>query len=186
MSGVSAIPTSDRVPPREGISTDSIEIAVLIQRMVQPVAAGVGFTSNPITGSTAEVVINSSWGLGEALVSGQVDPDEFVVRKQDGEMSWSRMGEKGRPELVKFSLTPHQVRELSQILVAIEKHYASAQDVEWCHDGVNFWIVQSRPVTTDQTASEIEWTRANLIEVLPDVTSPQTLSALEDLLNRAE
>jgi len=171
----------------KGISTDSIEIAVLIQRMVQPVAAGVGFTSNPVTGSTAEVVINSSWGLGEALVSGQVDPDEFVVRKRDGEMSWSRIGEKGKPDLVKFSLTPQQVRELSQILVAIERHYGSDQDVEWCHDGVNFWIVQSRPVTTHQApADEIEWTRANLIEVLPDVTSPQALSALEDLLNRAE
>src|SRR5262249_32298372 len=64
------------------MSTDVIQMGVLIQRMIQPVAAGVAFTMNPINGSRSEVVINSSWGVGEALVSGQVDPDEFVIRKQ--------------------------------------------------------------------------------------------------------
>ena len=65
----------------KGIATDSIEMGVLIQRMVEPVAAGVAFTVNPVSGADDEMVINSSWGVGEALVSGQVDPDEFVVRK---------------------------------------------------------------------------------------------------------
>ena len=80
-------------------------MGVLIQRMIQPVAAGVAFTVNPVTGAGNEIVINASWGVGEALVSGQVDPDEFVVRKQDGELLWSRIGEKGNHEAPRCFLT---------------------------------------------------------------------------------
>ena len=172
----------------KGISTDAIEMGVLIQRMIHPVVAGVAFTVNPVTGADDELVINSSWGVGEALVSGQVEPDEFVIRKCDGELLWSRIGEKGAPgRCATLSLTAEQARELAVILVNIEDHYGAPQDVEWCHDGADFWVVQSRPVTTARSDSgEIEWTRANLVEVLPDVTSPQALSAFEDLLNRAE
>src|SRR5262249_1809704 len=144
-----------------GISTTSIEMGVLIQRMIQPVAAGVAFTINPITGATTELVINASWGLGEALVSGQVDPDEFVVRKDDGELLWRRIGEKTSldgGDSMAPSLTKEQVAELAAILMDIEEHYGSPQDVEWCHDGDVFWIVQSRPVTSRRsTTTEIEW-----------------------------
>ncbi len=171
-----------------GIAVDAIDMAVLIQRMIQPVAAGVAFTVNPVTGAANEFVINSSWGLGESLVSGQVDPDEFVVRKSDRELLWRRLGEKaGGDRSATFSLTDSQVGELAAILTDIEHHYGAPQDVEWCHDGTDFWVVQSRPVTTGRPpAGEIEWTRANLAEVLPDITSPQALYAFEDLLNRAE
>ncbi len=172
----------------KGISIETIEMGVLIQRMIHPVAAGVAFTVNPVTGAGDELVINSSWGVGEALVSGQVEPDEFVIRKHDGEMLWSRTGEKGTPgRSTSLSLTSDQVRELSSILIGIEDHYRAPQDVEWCHDGAGFWVVQTRPVTTERSdTNEIEWTRANLVEVLPDVTSPQALSAFEEMLNRAE
>jgi pyruvate,water dikinase len=82
--------------------------------------------------------------------------------------------------------------------------FGAPQDVEWCHDGKQFWIVQSRPVTTHPTRStdsthptdstdsthptykDPEWTRANLAEVLPDQTSPQVLAAYEDMLNRGQ
>jgi rifampicin phosphotransferase len=186
-------------------STDSIEIGVLIQRMIHPVVAGVAFTMNPVTGAADEVVINASWGLGEALVSGQVDPDEFVVSKRDGAIRWSRIGDKetlsriGDKETLSrigdkspapsaiASLAPSQVSELATILAAIERHYSAPQDVEWCHDGSQFWLVQSRPVTTSQPRmDETEWTRANLAEVLPDITSHQALSAFEDMLNRGQ
>jgi phosphohistidine swiveling domain-containing protein len=172
----------------KGISTDTIEMGVLIQCMVHPVAAGVAFTVNPVTGADHELVINSSWGLGEALVSGQIDPDEFVVGKRDGELQWSRIGEKGNAGLsATASLTPDLLAELAIILTGIERHYGAPQDVEWCHDGARFWVVQSRPVTTTRARpAETEWTRANIAEVLPDLTSPQALAAFEDLLNRAE
>src|SRR4029079_8445463 len=59
----------------KGMATDAIEMGVLIQQMIAPIAAGVAFTVNPVSGRDDELVINSSWGLGEALVSGQIDPD---------------------------------------------------------------------------------------------------------------
>jgi phosphohistidine swiveling domain-containing protein len=172
----------------KNISTDDIKIGVLIQLMVHPIAAGVAFTVNPVTGAHDELVINSSWGLGEALVSGQVDPDEFVVAKQDRSVRWSRIGGKGEDgDSAAASLGPDQIRELGDISIAIENEYGAAQDIEWCWDGARFWIVQSRPVTTMAApADEPEWTRANLAEVMPDVTSYQALVAFEELLERAE
>lgn len=172
----------------KGLPTDVIDIAVLIQRMIAPAAAGVAFTINPVSGAQGELVINSSWGVGEALVSGRVDPDEFVIRKSDATLLWSRVGDKVEDaRSSEPSLSPPQLRELAQILVRIEQHQGAPQDVEWCHDGSEFWIVQSRPITASAARTgEIEWTRANLAEVLPDVASPQALSALSDLLNQAE
>src|SRR5499427_6966979 len=172
----------------KGLPLDAIQMGVLIQRMIHPIASGVAFTVNPVSGARDELVINSSWGVGEALVSGQVDPDEFVVRKSDHELLWTRAGGKGQEESSPIlSLTSDQVRELAGILLDIERHYGTPQDVEWCHDGAHFWIVQSRPITTRHAAkSGIEWSRANLAEVLPDVTSPQALAAFEEGLNKAE
>jgi len=165
-------------------------MGVLIQQMIQPLAAGVAFTINPVTGSDNEVVINSSWELGEALVSGRIDPDEFVIRKHDLQLLWSRLGDKSDPARSAFSsLSPEQIQELSKVLLDIERYYGSPQDVEWCYDGARFWVVQSRPITTataPDNNGEVAWTRANLVEVLPDITSPQALSAFEDLLNRGE
>jgi rifampicin phosphotransferase len=169
------------------LSVDAIQMGVLVQQMVRPVAAGVAFTINPVSGADDEIVINSSWGVGEALVSGQVDPDEFVVRKHDGDVLWSRIGEKTGEHAAAASLSLDRVRELAAIVIAIERHYGTPQDVEWCFDGRDFSIVQSRPVTAVRVVSgEIEWTRANLAEVLPDVTSPQALAAFDEMLKSAE
>jgi phosphohistidine swiveling domain-containing protein len=170
-----------------GVATDAIRMGVLIQRMVRPVASGVAFTVNPVTGAEDEVVINASWGVGEALVNGQIDPDELVVGKRDGEIRWSRIGEKGGADRPGRCLTVEQVRELTAILHRIERFYEAPQDVEWCYAGGAFWIVQSRPVTAiAERPDETEWTRANIGEVMPDITSPQVLAVFEDLLNRAE
>jgi rifampicin phosphotransferase len=146
-------------------------IAVLVQCMVAAARSGVAFTVNPVTGAD-ELVVNSIDGLGEALVSGLVNPDEQHLSKDDPS-------------------------ELARLLVAIEAHYGAPQDVEFCHDGRQYWIVQSRPVTTRRavpisvpeapaSSSEIEWTRANLAEVLPDQLSPQALDVYVDLLDRSE
>ena len=171
----------------KGISTDDIQMGVLIQCMVQPLAAGVAFTVNPISGASDELVINASWGVGEALVSGQVDPDEFVVRKSDRHVVWSRVGEKdGSARHPISTLSTGQVADLASILIGIEHFYGSPQDVEWCFDGNHFSIVQSRPVTTSSESTGLEWTRANLVEVLPDLTSPQARQTLEEVLDRAQ
>ena len=128
----------------------SARIGVLVQRMVPAVASGVAFTVNPVSGAD-ELVINAAPGLGEALVSGQVDPDEFIVGKRDGLVVSRRLGSAGlittAPAISTPTLTAKQIADLAALLLRIEQHYGAPQDVEWCHDGRQFWIVQSRPVT---------------------------------------
>jgi len=180
------------------IGDEAQRIGVLVQRMVAAAASGVAFTINPVTNAD-EIVINAAVGLGEALVSGQVDPDEFIVRKRDASIVSSRRGaELSSTERV---LSDRQIEELARLLIRIESSYGAPQDVEWCHDGRQFWIVQSRPVTTRATHStssthlthstrsasaDPEWSRANLAEVLPDQTSPQVLDEYEVMLNKAQ
>jgi pyruvate,water dikinase len=185
------------------LPTDHIKTGVLVQVMIQPIVSGVAFTLNPVTGATNELVINASWGLGEALVSGLVEPDEFRVRKSDitvlsariGSKSHSIVSKNGVSSLVETkeleqktrTLTNEQLQELATLLERIEQEYGSPQDVEWCHDGAQFWIVQTRDVTTtpQQPLPDIQWTRANVSEVLPDLTSPQALPMINEILDRA-
>jgi len=185
------------------LPTENIRTGVLIQLMIQPVVSGVAFTVNPMTGRSDELVVSATWGLGEALVSGQVEPDEFRVHKGDGAVLSTHIGEKqcrvvadngvsrlvetDDPERVIATLTQEQLRDLAGLLTRIEQEYSAPQDVEWCHDGAQFWIVQTRPVTAVAIATgpDLEWTRANLREVLPDLPSPQTVDLVGDLLDRA-
>jgi pyruvate,water dikinase len=92
----------------------------------------------------------------------------------------------GEEERRQPSLTDDQLRELAAQLVRIEQFYNGPQDVEWGHDGKQFWILQSRPAKMPASPQpDIEWTRANIREVLPDLTSPQVLWAGCDFLKRA-
>ena len=168
-----------------GLSVDSIEIAVLIQRMVRSEVSGVGFTVNPITGLADEIVINAARGLGEALVSGSIDPDEYIVRKGTNELLLRHLGEGGANGAA--ALSDDEIAALAALLQKVEAHYGAPQDVEWCRDGAGFWIVQSRPVTAVRSsdALDLEWTRANFAEVFPDLLSPQALAAFEELLTRS-
>jgi pyruvate,water dikinase len=169
-----------------GMPIDAIQIAVLVQLMIHPSAAGVAFTINPLTGSTDEIVVNAARGLGEALVSGTIDPDEYVVHKSDRRLLLRRLGDDGGEATP--VLGDGDITALVAMLQRIEHHYGAPQDVEWCRDEAGFWIVQSRPVTAaaPRQGRDIEWTRANLAEVLPDLTSPQALTAFEEMLNSAE
>ena len=166
---------------------DSIAIGVLIQLMIRPKAAGVAFTINPLFGNADELVINAARGLGEALVSGTIDPDEYVVRKNDQRLLLRRLGDDAGGEAA-AALDDAEISELAALLQRVEQHYGAPQDVEWCRDEAGFWIVQSRPVTAlaPRQGPGVEWTRANLAEVLPDLTSPQALTAFEEMLNTAE
>jgi pyruvate,water dikinase len=160
---------------------EDVQTAVLIQIMVPAVVAGVAFTVNPVTQSTDEIVVNSAIGSGEALVSGRVDPDEFRVRKADGQILMSAA--RTKPP----SLSDAQLQELVKILMDIERYFGAPQDVEWCHDGTQFWIVQSRPVTTEsRRRKSITWTRANAREVLPELPSPMTVYPIADAVEEAQ
>ena len=193
------------------LETDEARIGILVQRMVPAVVSGVAFTVNPITGAD-ELVINAAPGLGEDLVSGRVDPDEYRVSKRDLAPLSSRLGARG-DHATSALLSAPQLAALAAMLTRIEALYGAPQDVEWCHDGREFWIVQSRPVTVVSRQSvvasqshvtslqppqspipnpqspitaEVEWTRANLAEVLPDQLSPQALHMYVPMLDEGE
>ncbi|WP_033337869.1 rifamycin-inactivating phosphotransferase [Catenuloplanes japonicus] len=125
---------------RNGFDHRQIRMAVVVQRMVVPEASGVMFTADPVTGNRKLATVDAGCGLGEALVSGLVNPDVFTVR--DGELV-SKAIAADRP-----SLTDAQAVRLVELGRTIEAHFGSPQDIEWCLAGDEFQIVQSRPITT--------------------------------------
>ena len=110
------------------------------------------------------MVIEAGWGLGEAIVGGQVTPDTYTISKKDNkvsdmntsdqEMMIVREGnetiEADVPEdkKDKQKLSEDQIQKLAKLCVNIEKHYGSPQDIEWAYEGGEFYITQSRPITT--------------------------------------
>jgi rifampicin phosphotransferase len=154
---------------RGGFDHRKVHMAVVVQRMVFPRAAGILFTADPVTGNRKVVCIEASFGLGEALVAGLVNPDVYQVR--DGEVvaravAVKQLASYARPtggtrELAieparqaQPALSDAQVAGLAQLGRRIEAHFGCPQDIEWCladdaddaNDG--FQIVQSRPITT--------------------------------------
>jgi rifampicin phosphotransferase len=118
-------------------------VGVVVQRQVAANAAGVAFTVNPVTGAD-EVVVSSVHGLGEALVSGETNPDEWVVRGDDVTCVRS-------PE---DSLTDDQVREVAAAARRVADHFGFPVDVEWAFDAERLWLLQARSVTALPVAAE--------------------------------
>ena len=147
---------------RHGIPAWDVALAVVVQHLVDADTAGILFTVDPMTGSRDRVLINASWGLGEAVVGGQVTPDTFRVARVDGavdvvvstkEVRTVRTTDGTRNEPVpaeqrdRPSLTDGQAARLATLGARIEELYAVAMDVEWAlRDGSPF-ILQARPVT---------------------------------------
>ncbi|MGY4920798.1 rifamycin-inactivating phosphotransferase [Streptomyces sp. 900116325] len=148
---------------RNGIDHRTVHMAVVVQRMVFPDAAGILFTADPVTGNRKVATVDAGFGLGEALVSGLVNPDVFKVRH--GEVVAKAIAAKkravhalpggGTQEVVIDSqrqdqpaLTDAQVVRLVRLGRRIEAHFGRPQDIEWCLVDDGFQIVQSRPVTT--------------------------------------
>ncbi|MDP9860971.1 MULTISPECIES: PEP/pyruvate-binding domain-containing protein [Streptosporangium] len=146
-----------------GIDHRTVLLAVVIQEMVQSEVAGVMFTANPVTGRRHEAVIDAGPGLGEAVVSGAVNPDHYVVDTATGRITERRLGDKrlavrslpgGGVEHVETGMeracvTDAQIRALAELGGRVEAHYGSPQDTEWAIDADGtLWLTQSRPITT--------------------------------------
>src|SRR6266576_6852911 len=148
---------------RNGVDHRKVHMAVVVQQMVFPQAAGILFTADPVTGNRKVASVEASFGLGEALVSGLVNGDVYKVR--DGEVVAKAVGTKQLaihaspaggtqeqavdPELQdQPALTDAQVVRLAQLGRRIEAHFGRPQDIEWCLVDDGFQIVQSRPITT--------------------------------------
>ena len=148
---------------RNGFDHRKVQMAVVVQRMVFPQAAGILFTADPVTSNRKVVSIEASFGLGEALVAGLVNPDVYQVR--DGKVVAKAVAAKqfavyaqpggGTRELAiepegqqRPALTDGQIVGLARLGRRIEAHFGVPQDIEWCLVDDGFQIVQSRPITT--------------------------------------
>ncbi|MFF3389874.1 rifamycin-inactivating phosphotransferase [Streptomyces sp. NPDC002669] len=148
---------------RNGIDHRTVHMAVVVQRMVFPHASGILFTADPVTGDRRTATVDAGFGLGEALVSGLVNPDVFTVRH--GEVVTRTIAAKQRAvralptggtreveieprQQERPALTDEQVVRLVRAGRRIEAHFGRPQDIEWCLVDDGFRIVQSRPITT--------------------------------------
>jgi pyruvate,water dikinase len=125
---------------KNGIDHRTVHMAVVVQRMVEPDASGVVFTAHPTSGNRMVVSVEATSGLGDALVSGRVNPDAYTVRNGEIVARSERLGEP--------VLDDAQVVRLADLGHRIEAHFGSPQDIEWCLADDDFQIVQSRPITT--------------------------------------
>src|SRR5215203_7382908 len=149
----------------KGIDPHGVRLAVVVQRMVDASVAGVLFTANPVTGKRHQAVIDASSGLGEAVVSGAVNPDHFVANTATGEIVERRLGDKrvaivagsgGGTRRVELAAAKHgsslsdgQILALAKLGWRVEEHYGAPQDTEWAIDGDGgIWLLQARPITT--------------------------------------
>jgi rifampicin phosphotransferase len=149
---------------RNRIDHAETRLAVVVQRMVDSAVAGVMFTVNPVTGRRGETVVDASPGLGEAVVSGSVNPDHFVLDSRTGAVLERRLGDKRlivrprpgggtesvpRPASDTACVSDAQLRALVALGARVQEHYGQPQDTEWAIDTAgDLWLTQARPVTT--------------------------------------
>ncbi len=149
----------------KGLDTEKISVAVAVQKMVNSDAAGIAFSVHPVTEDYNQLIIEGGFGLGEAIVSGQVTPDSYVVtkepraildknisvqsrglyRKEGGGNVWTDLPEAHGAKPV---LSDAQVLALADMICGIEKHYGFPVDTEWAMENGKMYITQSRPITT--------------------------------------
>ena len=190
---------------RQGFDHNQVYLSVVVQAMIGSEVSGILFTANPITGDYDEALINASWGLGEAIVSGLVTPDTFAVRKSDGHIVSRQVAAKER--IIAYAphggtveletpaeqrrvpaLSDEQIAELVALGRQIERHYRTPQDIEWAYAQGRFYVLQSRPITTlapraVETPAVGEYNRTMFIEIFPDPLTPLFLSVIAPLFH---
>ncbi|MBS4534727.1 phosphoenolpyruvate synthase [Clostridium sp. D2Q-14] len=156
----------------QGFKHEEVALSVVVQKMVNSGKAGVLFTANPINNNKNEIMINASWGLGEAVVSGIVTPDEYIIVKDSLEIVEKNIANKktmvikkkdtvgteevsvadilGKDKVTDECLSEDEVIKLARSGSLIEAMYKSNQDIEWAFDKdtKELYILQSRPITT--------------------------------------
>ncbi len=142
-----------------------VSVAVVVQKMVESEISGICFTVHPVTQDRNQMIIEAGYGLGEAIVSGSVTPDSYVLDKRDMSIidiniasqerkivkclkkgtKWQKIKE-GDEE--KQKLTGEEIIKLAKLCMRIEEHYGFPCDIEWAQAEAKFYITQSRPITT--------------------------------------
>ncbi|KKL74805.1 hypothetical protein LCGC14_2061220, partial [marine sediment metagenome] len=183
-----------------GIKQETVAMAVVVQIMVPSDVSGILFTANPVTGERSEIIINSSFGLGEAVVGGQVTPDSYVVDRKTLTVKESIIGPKAQKiissdkqgtilqdvsehERNQSSLSEKSLKELTSVALNVEQIFEGVpQDIEWAISSGKLWMLQSRPITNlPPQPIEVTWeptppakilARRQIIENIPDPCSP--------------
>ena len=130
-----------------GFSRPDPAIAVVIQRLVDSEVSGVAFSLNPLTNDYDEVLINASWGKGEALVTGDITPDTIVADGLNGAVVSYKTGDKGGDRADAQCLSPEQIETLAETVKRVETLYQQPVDVEWAFTAGDLHVLQARPVT---------------------------------------
>jgi phosphohistidine swiveling domain-containing protein len=185
---------------KQGFDHQKVYLSVVVQAMVPSEISGIMFTANPVSGARGEAVINASWGLGEAVVSGLVSPDTVTVNKKDGRVLSYELGAKERKIVYNKgggtveldtseadrgvrALDSRQAAALAALGCQVEEHYGSPQDIEWGYYRDKWYLLQARPITTLSEESTIEagegeYNRTMFVEIFPDPLSPIFLSVI--------
>ncbi|HCU71054.1 MAG TPA: hypothetical protein DIC35_04895, partial [Candidatus Moranbacteria bacterium] len=149
----------------KGLHNTKISVAVVVQKMIQSEKSGIAFSVHPVTEDFNQLIIEAGFGLGEAIVSGSITPDSYVVeknsknildinistqtkglfKKENGGNEWRDIAE---PQASSQVLDEKEILELSELIMQIENHYGFPCDIEWAQEDGKFYITQSRPITT--------------------------------------
>ena len=168
---------------KQGFDHSAVNIAVVVQRMVDADRSGVLFTSHPSTGDS-RMIVEAAWGLGEAVVSGAVSPDNYVIDRSDAEVLTATVADKkvmhvrdaDTGETVERTvpddrreqrvLSDAELRELVSLGERVEAHYGTPQDVEWAIADDELFLLQSRPLTTIDTDDQPEGMSTSIDDAL--------------------
>ncbi|MCX6761230.1 MAG: PEP/pyruvate-binding domain-containing protein [Candidatus Moranbacteria bacterium] len=149
----------------KGLRKQKISVAVVVQKMIESEKSGIAFSVHPVTQDRNQLIIEAGFGLGEAIVGGEITPDSYVVEKEPRRIididintqtkglyrskeagnEWVSISE---PKASSQVLNEKQIFKLSEIILNIENHYGFPCDIEWAIENDKIYIVQSRPITT--------------------------------------
>jgi len=180
-----------------------------VQELIDADASGIVFTADPVTGDDSMIEINAAWGLGEAVVGGQVTPDTIAVERSSGrimrtvintKMVMTGLVDGGVTSLPvpedrqnAPALSDSEVSRLIELAIMVEDLFKDPIDIEWCRRGDQLFVLQARPITTaihpdpwnDSRSGDFLWTNTNVGEAIPDVMTPATWSMVQVFLTDA-
>jgi len=150
---------------KKELDKQKISVAVVVQKMIKSEISGVAFSVHPVTQDRNQIIIEAGFGLGEAIVSGKITPDSYVIKKEGWKILDKNInvqdkslvrGRGGKNEWVVLSdkkgkqqvLVDSKITELAKLIVRIENYFKFPVDVEWAKEKNQFYIIQSRPITT--------------------------------------
>lgn len=152
-----------------GFDHRNADLAVVVQTMIDAETAGVMFTVNPVNGSKNELLISAGYGLGEAVVSGMITPDTYILTKS-GILKQKILGKKDKKIIMgnngtltkivsdarqnQYCLGENELKQLTDLADLVEKHYKKPQDIEWASYHGKIYLLQARPITTIKSADD--------------------------------